>query len=117
MKYGLSTDFVTYNGCVQALKKYIKGLGTAVQSNNSLNMRKPLTINSNVQKRIKRYDDILAENKSKPKCCIKWYSVLSNNINWYTTFYKIPKIHEVKLKWFQIPLGHRILATNVTLKR
>ena len=66
MKYGLSTDFVTYNGCVQAFKKYIKGLGTAVQSNNSLNIRKSLTINSNVQKRIKRYDDILVENKSKP---------------------------------------------------
>ena len=24
MKYGLNTDFVTYNGCVQAVKKYIK---------------------------------------------------------------------------------------------
>ena len=33
MKYGLNTDFVTYNGCVQAVKKYIKGLDIAVQSN------------------------------------------------------------------------------------
>jgi len=30
MKYGLNTDFVTHNGCVQAAKKYIKGLGIAV---------------------------------------------------------------------------------------
>ena len=33
MKYGLNTDFVTYNGCVQAVKTYIKGLYIAVQSN------------------------------------------------------------------------------------
>ena len=33
MKYGLNTDFVTYNGCVQAVNKYIKGLYIAVQSN------------------------------------------------------------------------------------
>ena len=26
MKYRLNTDFVTYNGCVQAIKMYIKGL-------------------------------------------------------------------------------------------
>ena len=31
-KYGLNTDFVTYNGCVQAVKKYIKVLNIAVQS-------------------------------------------------------------------------------------
>ena len=33
MKYGLNTDFVTYNGCVQAVNRYIKGLYIAVQSN------------------------------------------------------------------------------------
>ena len=46
---------VTYNGCVQAVKKYIKGLNIAVQSNNSLNMRKSLRIISKVQKGIKSY--------------------------------------------------------------
>ena len=55
MKHGLNTNFVTYNGCVQAVKKYIKGLGIAVQSNNSLNMRKSLRIISKVQKGIKSY--------------------------------------------------------------
>ena len=52
MKFGLNTDFVnvTYNGCVQAVKKYIKGLQIAVQSNNSLNMRKSLKEKSKVFK-------------------------------------------------------------------
>ena len=81
----LNTDFVTYNGCVQAVKKHIKGLEITVQSNKSLNMKKSLTIIGSVQKG--------------------------------TTFYKIKKIQEVKLKRFQIRLVHRILATNVTLKK
>ena len=90
-KYGLNTDFVTYNGCVQAVKKYIKGLGIAVQSNKFLSMRKSVTIIGKVQKGTKSYYDILVENKSKLQCCIKWNSILSNNINWPKTFYKITK--------------------------
>ena len=59
-KYDLNTDFVTYNGCVQAVKKYIKGLEITVQSNKSLNMKKTLTIIGSVQKgttfyKIKKY--------------------------------------------------------------
>ena len=109
MKYGLNTDILTYNGCVQAIKKYIKGLDIAVQSNNSSNMRKSLMIICKLRKGTKSYYDILAESESKPKCYIKWNSTLSNNINSYTTFYKIWKIHEVKLKWFQVNLVHRFL--------
>ena len=36
-----------YTFCVQAVKKYIKGLDIAVQSNKSLNMRKSLTLIAN----------------------------------------------------------------------
>ena len=53
-KYGLNTDFVTYSGCVQAVKKYIKGLGIALQSNKSLSIRKSLTIIGKVQKGTER---------------------------------------------------------------
>ena len=33
-----------------------------------------------------------------------------------TTYYKIQKIKELKLKWFQIRIIHRIIATNRSLK-
>ena len=95
MKYGLSTDFVTYNGCVQAVKNYIKGLGIAVQSNKSLSMRKSLTRIGKVQKGTKGYYDILVENKNKPKCCKKWNSTLPNNIIGHTATNKIQNVHEV----------------------
>ena len=38
-KYRLNTDFLTYNGCVQAVK-YIKSMDVNVQSNKSSNLRK-----------------------------------------------------------------------------
>ena len=66
IKYGLNVDILTYSGCVQAVKKYIKGLNTDVQSNNSSNMRKSITITCKVQKQTKGYD-ILFENESKSK--------------------------------------------------
>jgi len=66
IKYGLNADILTYNGCVQAVKKYIKGLNIDVQSNSSSNMRKSITITCKVEKQTKGYD-ILLENESKSK--------------------------------------------------
>ena len=36
-------------------------------------------------------------------------------INWCITFKKMQQIKEIKLKWFQIRLVHRIIATNIVL--
>ena len=49
-KYGLNVDFLSYNSCVQAVKKYIWSLDIDVQSNKSSILRKSLTINYNVQR-------------------------------------------------------------------
>ena len=58
---------------------------------------------------------MLIQTDSKPNCCDKWDYELNLDINWNITFKKIQKIGEIKLKWFQIRLVHRILATNVVL--
>ena len=57
MKYGLNTDFLTYNSCVPAVKKYIKGLDIDVQSNKPSNMSST--------ERTKSYCDILVKKKAK----------------------------------------------------
>ena len=87
-KYGLDTDFLPYNGCVHTVN-YTKNLDINVQSNKFSNLRKSLTMMCKVYEGTNVYYDILVENESKPKCCIKWNSTLSKNINWYTAFYKI----------------------------
>ena len=40
---------------------------------------------------------------------------LNKDINWCITFKKMQQIQEIKLKWFQIRLIHRIIATNIVL--
>ena len=59
---------------------------------------------------------MLTHDTNKPNCCEKWEAKLNKNINRSATFKKIQKIQEIKLKWFQIRLVHRILGTNVVLK-
>ena len=51
-----------------------------------------------------------------PKCCLRWNQRLESEIDWKTVFYKMQKINDVKLKWFQLRIVHRIIATNIVLK-
>ena len=97
-----------YSGCIQAVKKYIKSID--VQSNKALNMRKSLTIF--FFKGTQMYF-MLFENGNRPGCCNKWSMKMSKHVNWNATFSKIQKIQEVKLKWFQIRITHRILANKI----
>ena len=53
-----------------------------------------------------------------PNCCLKWSEKLKSNISWNTVFMKVQKTKQnknVKLKWLQIRIIHRITATNVVL--
>ena len=64
-KYGLNIDFVTYNSCVQAVNKYIKGLDIAVQSSKSLKHKKIPDNNLQSTERKKKSYGILVKNKTK----------------------------------------------------
>ena len=55
------------------------------------------------------------QNITRPNCCDKWEAKLNKDINWCIAFKKMQQIQEIKLKWFQIRLVHRIIATNIVL--
>ena len=78
-------------------------------------MRKSLQIITNNKKGSKFFYDILCDDNKEPTFCEKWNRKLDRQINWQTTFFKIKKIKEVKLKWFQIRIVSRIIATNKSL--
>ena len=52
---------------------------------------------------------------TRSNCCGKCEAQLNKDINWYITLKKMQQIQEIKLKWFQKRLVHRIIATNVVL--
>ena len=114
-KYVLRTDFITYYGCVQAIKKYSKQMNIEIHSNNARDQNKTIETILSASRGAKIYYDILIEDNKKPNCCDKWDEKLQKGINWRMTFLKIHKIQEVKLKWFQMRLIHRIIAVNKTL--
>ena len=49
--------------------------------------------------------------------CLKWSEKLKSNISWNTVFIKVQKIKDVKLKWLQMRIIHRIIATNIVLNK
>ena len=113
--YRINTDYITYIGCVQAIKSYIRKTGLTVESNSSTDLTKTLKIIYSQQKGSRLYYEMLTPGKDKPKCCEKWEARLNTDIDWSRTFKKMQNIQEIKLKWFQIRLVHRILATNIVL--
>ena len=61
------------------------------------------------------YYDILMQNTGEPTTCGKWRERLEKEVCWSKVFNKINQIKDIKLRWFQIRIVHRILATNVIL--
>ena len=52
-----------------------------------------------------------------PNCCLKWSEKPKSNISWNTVFIKVQKIKDLKLKWLQMHIIHRIIATSVVLNK
>ena len=52
-----------------------------------------------------------------PNCCLKWSEKLKPNISWNIVFIKVQKIKDIKPKWLQVRIIHRIIATNIVLNK
>jgi hypothetical protein len=115
-KYDIQVNPLTYLGCMQTVKKYLKSLNITIENNEMLTSPKSLACIHAQVKGTKSYYNKLTENEKAPNCCSKWETKLGEQIDWNSCFYKIKHIREVKLKWFQIRLLHRILATNIVFK-
>ena len=51
-----------------------------------------------------------------PNCCLKCNEKLMVFFSWNHVFIKVHKIKDVKLKWLQMRILHRIIATNTVLQ-
>ena len=71
---------------------------------------------SSVPKETRLYYDMLLRNESEPNWCSMWVQRLSNEVNWQSTLMKIQRTKDIKLRWFQLRIVHRILGTNVQIR-
>ena len=99
-KYRIKTNHITYIGYVHAIKSYVRKTGLTVEGNGSVDLIKTLKIIYTQQKGAHLYYEVLTQDTNKPNCCEKWEAKLNKDINWSTTFKKIQKIQDTKLKWY-----------------
>ena len=85
------TQYITYTGYVHAIKTYIRQTGLTTEGNSSLDLIKTLKIIYTQQKGAHLYYEVLTQDTNKPNSCEKWEAKLNKDINWSTTFKKIPK--------------------------
>ena len=90
--------YITYIGCVQAIKSCICKTETTVEGKNSADLIKSLKTIYNQQKGSHLCFEVLTQNINKPNCCDKWEAKLNKDNNWCITFKKMQQIQEIKLK-------------------
>ena len=115
-KYGIYMDFVTYSGLILSLKKYIRKTKIQVDDSSPSNTTVALRTIYFITKGTKAYYNILNDSDCNPNCCAKWTKKSYCNVCWKSCFLKMHKIDDIKLKWLQMRIVHRVIATNVVLK-
>lgn len=116
-RYSIASNFLTYSGLIQSIKRYLKHYKMHIIDNITSDTHASLTLIYSIHKGTKLYYNTLSENSSEAKCCKKWTRHFNREMNWKTCFLKLHKINDVKLKWLQLRIIHRILGTNVILKK
>ena len=62
-KFGIKTDYITYIGCVQAIKSYIRKTEITVEGKNSADLIKTIY---NQRKGSRLYYEVLTQNITRP---------------------------------------------------
>ena len=115
-KYGNISNFLIYSGCISAVKKYVISQGIVLDSRNICDHNILYRYIMTSPKGGRFFYDLLLKDDVIPNCVGKWQERLQCEIQWPTVFQKIQKIKEVKLKWLQTRIVHRIIGTNISLQ-
>ena len=112
----MNVNFMDFNSCKSSIKQYIQQTQLNLQNGCTPDIPVSLKIINSVHKGSRRYYDVLTSDHNLPKSCLKWSNKLGEELQWQNIFLKLHKIQDVKLKWLQMRIIHRILGTNVVLK-
>ena len=110
-------DFVTYSGLILSLKKYIRKTKIQVDDSSPSNTTVALRTIYSITKGTKASYNILNDSDWNPNCHAEWTKKSYCNVCWKSCFLKIHKIDDIKLKWLQMRIVHRVIAMNVVLKK
>ena len=116
-KYGIYMGFVTYSGLILSLKKYIRKTKIQTDDSSPSNTTVALRTIYSITKGTKASYNILNDSDCNPNCHAERTKKSYCNVCWKSCFLKIHKIDDIKLKWLQMRIVHRVIAMNVVLKK
>ena len=116
-KFGMTVDFLAFNSCTSSMKQFIKTSMILISNNMANEVNILLNTIYSAPEGTRLYYNILVNDNCMPNCCLKWSEKLKSNISWNTVFIKVKKIKDVKLKWLQMHIIHRIIATSIVLNK
>ena len=115
-KYNLNErNFFKHMQCIQSLRQFLRKHNIQIDNMNCCDKNVTLKIFQQCPRGSRLFYNIILSKQCSPKFATKWEAKLQCQIDWKRTLSFVHKIKEVKLKWFQIRIVHRILGTNVTL--
>jgi hypothetical protein len=104
----MRTDFLLYSGVIKAIQQYSTRNDICFDETVRFTATKVWTVIAKGSKEIKH---ILLRSTANPTAVSKWNNVFEN-LNWKDIFLLCFKPQEVKLRWFQARILHRILPTR-----
>ena len=119
VRFDTNIGFLTYTACIHSVKSYLRKCGfNGDTCTNYISAEIPIALRLiySVEKGTRKFYDLMMADDTNPNCCGKWDNKLNTRMNWKTVFAKLHEIKDIKLRWFQIRIVHRILATNIILK-
>lgn len=116
---GIQTNYIHYLGCVRAIKEYARRRCIKFENNLKKESCKVLQTIISGNKGSQLYNDLLLDEIVifDISSFSKWENKLNTLIDWKTVLKQTRKIKEIKMKWFQLRICHRILVSNIILKR
>ena len=102
------TNFLVYNGVINAIVGFQQKCG--IELNPKYNSV-PNTAWKAITEGGKNVKMRLLKSDVLPSAVLKWNTVFTN-LNWFNIFKLCCKIQDMKLKWFQTRILHRILPTR-----
>ena len=115
-KYNINAKLLDFWGCINVIKRYIRANNIECLDKKSNENMKAFEIICKPQKGAKQYYKIILGKTDRPKACQNWDRILGANIQWSHVYLNTKQISEIKMRWFQIRINHRIIVTNSILK-
>ena len=109
-------NFLLHMQCIQAVRTFLRKNGIVIENMNSSDVSYVQRVLFSCHRGSRLYYDLLLPPPIRVNSADKWETKLNCIINWKDVFSAVHKIKEIRFKWFQIRVIHRILGTNICLK-